>query len=92
MTHDIAKIDNYSVYRQLGNNLAYLFLQDEFALRSHTLAKEATDKGLLSDVMPYKVPSKSPLSHFYSISALILTAHKKVKDLITLKAPRKKCI
>ena len=24
MTHDIAKIDNYSVYRRLGNNLIYL--------------------------------------------------------------------
>ena len=23
MTHDIAKIDNYSVYRQLGNNFFY---------------------------------------------------------------------
>ena len=36
-----------------------VILQDEYALRSHTLAKEATDKGLLSDVMAYKVPSKS---------------------------------
>ena len=26
MTHDIAKIDNYSVYRRLGNNAIY-FLQ-----------------------------------------------------------------
>lgn len=31
--------------------------QDEFALRSHTLAKEATDKGYLTDVLPYKVPN-----------------------------------
>ncbi|XP_069126018.1 trifunctional enzyme subunit beta, mitochondrial-like [Argopecten irradians] len=30
--------------------------QDEFALRSHTFAQEATDKGLLSDVISYKVP------------------------------------
>ena len=37
----------------------WVIFQDEFALRSHTLAKEATDKGLLSDVMAYKVPSKS---------------------------------
>lgn len=28
-------------------------------MRSHTLAKEAGDKGLLSDVMPYKVPGES---------------------------------
>ncbi|MEE6473544.1 hypothetical protein FKM82_010073 [Ascaphus truei] len=32
--------------------------QDEFALRSHTLAKKAQDAGLLSDVIPYKVPGK----------------------------------
>lgn len=31
--------------------------QDEFALRSHTLAKEATDKGYLTDILPYKVPN-----------------------------------
>lgn len=31
--------------------------QDEYALRSHRLAKEATDKGYLSDVLPYKVPN-----------------------------------
>lgn len=29
--------------------------QDEFAMRSHSLAKAAADKGLLSDVMPFKV-------------------------------------
>ncbi len=30
--------------------------QDEYALRSHTLAKQATDAGKLTDVQPYKVP------------------------------------
>lgn len=30
--------------------------QDEYALRSHTLAYEATDKGLLSDVLTVNVP------------------------------------
>ncbi|MGH0137393.1 UNVERIFIED_CONTAM: hypothetical protein FKN15_064184 [Acipenser sinensis] len=30
--------------------------QDEFALRSHTLAKKAQDAGLLSDVIKFKVP------------------------------------
>jgi hypothetical protein len=34
------------------------FLQDEFAFRSHRLAKKATDEGLLTDVVPYKVPGK----------------------------------
>lgn len=30
--------------------------QDEFALRSHTLAQQATDKGYLKDIIPVKVP------------------------------------
>lgn len=30
--------------------------QDEFALRSHTLAHKAQEAGLLSDVVPFKVP------------------------------------
>ncbi|KAF1397343.1 Trifunctional enzyme subunit beta, mitochondrial, partial [Eudyptula minor novaehollandiae] len=33
--------------------------QDEYALRSHTLAKKAQDGGLLLDVVPFKVPGKS---------------------------------
>jgi acetyl-CoA acyltransferase len=33
--------------------------QDEYACRSHTLAKKATDEGLLSDVLTYKVPGKA---------------------------------
>lgn len=32
--------------------------QDEYALRSHTLAKKAQDAGYLSDIIPYKVPGK----------------------------------
>ena len=30
--------------------------QDEFALRSHTLANTASEKGLLTDRLMYKVP------------------------------------
>lgn len=33
--------------------------QDEYALRSHSLAKRAQDEGLLSDVVPFKVPGKT---------------------------------
>lgn len=36
--------------------------QDEFALRSHTLAKKAQDGGLLSDVISFKVPGKDIVS------------------------------
>lgn len=33
--------------------------QDEYALRSHTLAKKAQDGSLLVDVVPFKVPGQS---------------------------------
>lgn len=33
--------------------------QDDFALRSHTLAEAATQKGLLSDIVPVFVPNKA---------------------------------
>ncbi|MCJ8749912.1 hypothetical protein PDJAM_G00192930 [Pangasius djambal] len=36
--------------------------QDEFALRSHTLAKKAQDEGLLSDVIGFSVPGKNIIS------------------------------
>ncbi|XP_064411601.1 trifunctional enzyme subunit beta, mitochondrial [Latimeria chalumnae] len=36
--------------------------QDEYALRSHTLAKMAQDQGFLSDVMSYKVPGKKTVT------------------------------
>ncbi|KAG9509980.1 Trifunctional enzyme subunit beta, mitochondrial, partial [Fragariocoptes setiger] len=48
---------------QSGDRLAAAFKvsrreQDEYALRSHTLADKATKAGLLSDVMPVIVPKK----------------------------------
>ncbi|KAK7906761.1 hypothetical protein WMY93_015373 [Mugilogobius chulae] len=36
--------------------------QDEFALRSHTLAKKAQDEGLLEDVVSFKVPGRDIVS------------------------------
>uniref|UniRef100_A0A8C5GVJ3 Trifunctional enzyme subunit beta, mitochondrial n=1 Tax=Gouania willdenowi TaxID=441366 RepID=A0A8C5GVJ3_GOUWI len=36
--------------------------QDEFALRSHTLAKKAQDDGLLEDVITFKVPGRDIVS------------------------------
>uniref|UniRef100_A0A8C1VLB8 Trifunctional enzyme subunit beta, mitochondrial n=1 Tax=Cyprinus carpio TaxID=7962 RepID=A0A8C1VLB8_CYPCA len=36
--------------------------QDEFALRSHTLAKKAQDGGMLSDVISFKVPGRDIVS------------------------------
>ncbi|XP_033916452.1 trifunctional enzyme subunit beta, mitochondrial isoform X1 [Melopsittacus undulatus] len=36
--------------------------QDEYALRSHTLAKKAQDGGMLVDVVPFKVPGKETVT------------------------------
>ncbi|KFQ28958.1 PREDICTED: trifunctional enzyme subunit beta, mitochondrial [Merops nubicus] len=36
--------------------------QDEYALRSHTLAKKAQEGGLLLDVVPFKVPGKDTVT------------------------------
>uniref|UniRef100_A0A3Q3WQK2 Trifunctional enzyme subunit beta, mitochondrial n=1 Tax=Mola mola TaxID=94237 RepID=A0A3Q3WQK2_MOLML len=36
--------------------------QDEFALRSHTLAKKAQDAGLLKDIISFKVPGRDIVS------------------------------
>ncbi|XP_062857161.1 trifunctional enzyme subunit beta, mitochondrial [Trichomycterus rosablanca] len=36
--------------------------QDEFALRSHSLAQKAQDEGLLSDIISFKVPGKDIIS------------------------------
>ncbi|NWX22678.1 ECHB enzyme, partial [Aegotheles bennettii] len=36
--------------------------QDEYALRSHTLAKRAQEGGLLVDVVPFKVPGKDTVT------------------------------
>lgn len=32
--------------------------QDEYSLRSHTLAQEATEKGYLEDIVPMHIPGK----------------------------------
>lgn len=44
-------------------NFCWCIHQDEYALRSHTKAHWASEKGLLSDIIPYKVPGK-PFTHF----------------------------
>lgn len=48
--------------------------QDDFALRSHTLAKAATEKGLLSDLLEIKVPGK--------ISSVVFSHYSKIVNTI----------
>jgi len=42
-------------------------VQDEYALRSHTNAQKASEAGLLTDVLTYKVPGERLFSscHLY---------------------------
>jgi acetyl-CoA acyltransferase len=63
-TPELPAVAEYSTNETMGHSgdrLCAAFAvsraeQDEFALRSHTLAKKATDAGWLADVIPYKVP------------------------------------
>lgn len=48
--------------------------QDEFALRSHTLAKKAQDAGLLSDVISFKVPGNQNYTFTYFFPFLCLSS------------------
>ncbi|CAG5122500.1 unnamed protein product, partial [Candidula unifasciata] len=57
----VAEFSTNETMGHSGDRLAAAFKisrqeQDEFAIRSHKLAQEATEKGLLSDRLDYKVP------------------------------------
>ncbi|NWX43697.1 ECHB enzyme, partial [Steatornis caripensis] len=53
--------------------------QDEYALRSHTLAKKAQDGGLLTDVVPFKVPGKDTVTKDNGIRPSSLEQMSKLK-------------
>uniref|UniRef100_A0A2K6EV17 Trifunctional enzyme subunit beta, mitochondrial n=1 Tax=Propithecus coquereli TaxID=379532 RepID=A0A2K6EV17_PROCO len=53
--------------------------QDEYALRSHSLAKKAQDEGLLSDVIPFKVPGKDTVTKDNGIRPSSLEQMAKLK-------------
>lgn len=38
--------------------------QDQYAIRSHTMAKEAQDKGYLTDIVPFRCKCKTVLKNF----------------------------
>ncbi|KAG7197477.1 hypothetical protein KM043_013325 [Ampulex compressa] len=62
---DLPAVAEFSTGETMGHNgdrLAAAFgvsreEQDEYALRSHTLASHAQQQGFLSDIVPFKVPS-----------------------------------
>ncbi|XP_030577754.1 trifunctional enzyme subunit beta, mitochondrial [Archocentrus centrarchus] len=53
--------------------------QDEFALRSHTLAKKAQDEGLLQDVVSFKVPGRDIVSKDNGIRPSSMAQMSKLK-------------
>ncbi|XP_072533727.1 trifunctional enzyme subunit beta, mitochondrial isoform X2 [Salminus brasiliensis] len=53
--------------------------QDEFAVRSHALAKKAQDEGLLTDVVSFKVPGKDIVSKDNGIRPSTLEQMAKLK-------------
>lgn len=53
--------------------------QDEYALRSHSFAKKAQDEGLLSDVIPYKVPGRDTVVNDNGIRPSSMEAMGKLK-------------
>lgn len=59
----VAEFSTNEVMGHSADRLAAAFAvsrleQDEYALRSHSLAKKAQDEGLLTDVVAFKVPGK----------------------------------
>ncbi|PKU35116.1 trifunctional enzyme subunit mitochondrial [Limosa lapponica baueri] len=69
-TPELPAVAEFSTSETMGHSadrLAAAFAvsrleQDEYALRSHTLAKKAQDGGLLLDVVPFKVPGKETVT------------------------------
>uniref|UniRef100_A0A8C8FFZ2 Trifunctional enzyme subunit beta, mitochondrial n=1 Tax=Oncorhynchus tshawytscha TaxID=74940 RepID=A0A8C8FFZ2_ONCTS len=70
LTPELPAVAEFSTAETMGHSadrLAAAFgvtrlEQDEFALRSHTLAKQAQDAGLLSDVISFKVPGRDTVA------------------------------
>ncbi|KZC08993.1 Trifunctional enzyme subunit beta, mitochondrial, partial [Dufourea novaeangliae] len=62
----VAEFSSQETMGHSGDRLAAAFgvsrkEQDEYALRSHTLAANAQKQGYLTDVIPYKVPNVDPV-------------------------------
>ncbi|OBS70929.1 hypothetical protein A6R68_00525 [Neotoma lepida] len=53
--------------------------QDEYALRSHSLAKKAQDEGHLTDIVPFKVPGKDTVTKDNGIRPSSLEQMAKLK-------------
>jgi len=80
----IAEFSTGETMGQSGDRLAAAFdvtrqEQDEFALRSHSLALKAQEEGLLTDVLSFKVPGGDYVSKDNGIKASSLEKMAKLK-------------
>ncbi|XP_060769800.1 trifunctional enzyme subunit beta, mitochondrial [Neoarius graeffei] len=86
-TPELPAVAEFSTAETMGHSadrLAAAFAvsrleQDEFALRSHSLAKKAQDEGLLSDVISFKVPGKDIVSKDNGIRPSSMAQMSKLK-------------
>ncbi|XP_023619209.1 trifunctional enzyme subunit beta, mitochondrial isoform X2 [Myotis myotis] len=87
LTPELPAVAEFSTSETMGHSadrLAASFAvsrleQDEYALRSHRLAKKAQDEGLLSDVVPFKVPGKETVTKDNGIRPSSLEQMAKLK-------------
>ncbi|XP_066482851.1 trifunctional enzyme subunit beta, mitochondrial isoform X1 [Tiliqua scincoides] len=80
----VAEFSTNEVMGHSADRLAAAFAvsrleQDEYALRSHTLAKKAQEEGLLTDVVPFKVPGKDTVVRDNGIRPSSLEQMSKLK-------------
>ncbi|XP_014789695.1 trifunctional enzyme subunit beta, mitochondrial [Octopus bimaculoides] len=69
LTPDLPSVSEFSTGETMGHSADRLTSafsvsrqeQDEYAQRSHMFAQEASDKGLLTDIVPYKVAGKAEM-------------------------------
>jgi len=88
LTPELPAVAEFSTNETMGHSgdrLAAAFgvsrrEQDEYALRSHTLADQATKQGLLSDIAPVYVPGqKEPVSRDLGIRVATIDKLEKLK-------------
>ncbi|VEL27452.1 unnamed protein product [Protopolystoma xenopodis] len=70
----VAEFSSNETMGHSGDRLAAAFgisrsEQDDYAIRSHQLAKQAFEKGLLTDIVPVKVPSNPDVINRVRISS-----------------------
>uniref|UniRef100_A0A2I2ZG73 Hydroxyacyl-CoA dehydrogenase trifunctional multienzyme complex subunit beta n=1 Tax=Gorilla gorilla gorilla TaxID=9595 RepID=A0A2I2ZG73_GORGO len=74
---DLPAVSEFSTSETTGHSADQL--ADEYALRCPSLAKKAQDEGLLSDVVPFKVPGKDTVTKHNGIRPSSLEQMAKLK-------------